>query len=88
MPLLEINKMKTFQKKITMNNFTGLYDDNGSPINIGDKLISIYEYEVIVMKDKEDYYGKLVCMSGHSCENIPYALNNGKGYSKVPSINE
>ena len=64
-------------------NFTGLYDDNKQPILVGDKLKSEWGYEVIVVKDGDDYSGKLVCDDKHSCKNIPYALNGGKGYSKI-----
>jgi hypothetical protein len=34
-------------------------------------------------KDKKQYCGKLVCDENHSCKNIPYALNKGKGYNKI-----
>ena len=65
-------------------NFTGFYDDNKQPILVGDKLKSEWGYEVIVVKDEDgDYSGKLVCDDKHSCKNIPYALNKGKGYSKI-----
>jgi hypothetical protein len=36
--------------------------------------------EVIVYEDNGNYYGKLICDDNHSCKNIPYSLNNGKGY--------
>jgi len=66
------------------DNFTGIYDDNKQPILVGDKLKSEWGYEVIVVKDEDgDYSGKLVCDDKHSCKNIPYALNGGKGYSKI-----
>jgi hypothetical protein len=66
------------------DNFTGYYDDNNKPIFVGDKLLSVWNYEVIVVKDEDgDYSGKLVCDDDHSCKNIPYALNEGKGYSKI-----
>lgn len=65
------------------DNFTGFYDDNKQPILVGDKLKSEWGYEVIVVKDSDDYVGKLVCDDNHSCKNIPYALNKGKGYSKI-----
>lgn len=64
-------------------NFTGYYDDNKKPIFVGDKLKSKWGYEVIVVKDGDDYSGKLVCSKNHSCRNIPYHLNKGKGHCKV-----
>lgn len=64
-------------------NFTGFYDDNKQPILVGDKLKSEWGYEVIVVKDGNSYSGKLVCNDKHSCKDIPYALNEGKGYSKI-----
>ena len=64
-------------------NFTGFYDDNKQPILVGDKLKSEWGYEVIVVKDSDGYSGKLVCDENHSCKNIPYALNEGKGHSKI-----
>lgn len=65
-------------------NFTGYYDDANKPIFVGDKLKSEWGYEVIVVKDDDgDYSGKLVCGKNHSCRNIPYSLNEGKGHSKI-----
>ena len=65
-------------------NFTGFYDDNKQPILVGDKLKSEWGIEVIVVKDEDgDYIGKLVCDDKYSCKDIPYALNKGKGYSKI-----
>jgi len=63
-------------------NFTGYFDDNNHPICVGDKLKSEHGYEVIVFKDSDDasYYGQLVCDNSHSCKNIPYSLNEGKGH--------
>lgn len=59
-------------------------DDNGNIINIGDKLKSEYGYEVIVYKSEDgELSGKLVCDDSHSCKNIPYSLNNGKGHIKI-----
>lgn len=65
--------------------FTGFYDDNKKPIHVGDKLKSEWGYEVIVVVDEDgnDYSGKLVCDESHSCKDIPYALNKGKGYKVV-----
>lgn len=67
---------------------TGYFDDNGEPIFVGDKLKSIYGYEVIVRKSTpnesiDDFYGELVCDSTHSCKDIGYALNKGKQHTKV-----
>lgn len=64
-------------------NFTGYYDDNKKPIYIGDTLKSEWGYDVIVVKDERGYSGKLVCEDNHSCKNMSYALNKGKGYSKI-----
>ena len=44
--------------------------------------IYLYGYEVIVKKDV-NYYGELVCDENHSCKDIPYALNEGFGYTKI-----
>ena len=64
------------------NNFTGYSDDNGNPIFVGQKLESKWGYEVIVCKSDEDaYYGQLVCNDEHSCKNMPYDLNEGKGFT-------
>jgi hypothetical protein len=64
--------------------FTGFYDENRSKIYLYDKLRSEWNYDVIVHKDENgDYYGKLVCDKNHSCKDIPYALNSGKGHIKI-----
>jgi len=61
--------------------FTGLYDDNGLPIHVGETLVSKFGYEVIVYQlDNDEFAGKLVCKEDHSCANIPYCLNKGKGH--------
>ena len=65
------------------DNFTGYFSDNLKPICVGDKLKSEWGYEVIVVKNGSEYYGKLVCNSKHSCKDIPYALNSGNGYIHV-----
>jgi len=77
-------KSNAFYTLLANENFTGFYDDNKQPILVGDKLKSEWDYEVIVVKDDDgDYSGKLVCDDKHSCKNMPYALNKGKGYSKI-----
>lgn len=58
-------------------------DDKGEEIGIDDILMSEYGYKVLVCKDKNGYYGSLICEIGNSCRNIPYALNGGKGYVKL-----
>lgn len=65
--------------------FTGYWDDKNTPIFVGDTLKSEWGYEVIVQKAKngKEFYGQLVCDKNHSCKNIPYALNKGKGHIKV-----
>ena len=71
-------------KNLANDKFTGFYDDNNKQILVGDKLKNEFGYEVIVVRDEDgDYIGKLVSSVGHSCKNIPYALNEGKGYSKI-----
>lgn len=61
---------------------TGLKDDNGIPIFLGDTLLSKYKYQVVVeIRENGDYYGRLVCKDDHSCKDIPYALNGGRGYT-------
>lgn len=71
------------------DNFTGYFDDANNPIFVGDKLKSEWNYEVIVVKDEDgNYSGKLVCEDSHSCKDIPYALNKGKGYIKIMIGNE
>jgi hypothetical protein len=64
--------------------FTKYFDDNNKPIFVGDRLKSECGYEVTVVKDEDgDYSGELVCDDNHSCKNIPYSLNKGKGYNKI-----
>ncbi len=54
---------------------TGIYDNNGIEIEVGDILHSEWGYDVIVKQDEEgDYYGALVCEDNHSCKNIPYSI--------------
>lgn len=61
-----------------------MYADDGIEIKIGDRLVSEWGYEVIVYADENlELVGKLVCKPGHSCEDIPYSLNNGEGYKHV-----
>lgn len=58
-----------------------MYADDGLEIRIGDRLVSEWGYEVIVYADENlELVGKLVCSPGHSCEDIPYCLNDGEGY--------
>jgi hypothetical protein len=59
-------------------------DKHGNIINLRDILISDDGYSVIVMEypSTHEWYGKLICDPGYSCANIPYALNNGHGYTK------
>ncbi len=63
---------------------TGMFDDNGLPINIGDTLLSEWGYEVTVTKDDDgDFSGKLICEDTHPCKDIPYSLNGGRGHTKI-----
>ena len=51
-------------------------DKNGNALKVGDIVHNCWGYNLIVCKDDNcDYYGKLVCEKGHSCEDIPYALH-------------
>lgn len=53
-----------------------IFDCNGISLKEGDIVHDKWGYDLIVSKnDKYGWYGKLVCESGHSCENIPYSLN-------------
>ena len=54
--------------------------ETGQTINIGDILKSKDGYFVEVFEDNGEMCGKLICLPGHPCENISYALNNGNGY--------
>ena len=65
------------------SNFTGFYDENNKPIFIGQTLKSEWNYEVIVCNNDGDYYGKLICDDNHSCKDIPYSLNEGKGHKII-----
>jgi len=50
-------------------------DKHGNVLKVGDTVHNCWGYNLIVCKDGNgDYYGKLVCKKGHSCEDIPYAL--------------
>ncbi len=61
-----------------------MYADDGIEIKIGDRLVSECGYEVIVYADENlELVGKLVCEPGHSCEDIPYSLNNGDGHKHM-----
>lgn len=58
--------------------------DDGLKIKVGDVLESEWGYKVTVYREKDgELCGKLICEPGHSCENIPYSLNNGKGHVHV-----
>ena len=79
------NKSNNSKNLLYDENFTGYYDDVNEPIFIGDELKSEWNYNVIVVKDENgNYNGKLICDNNHNCKDIPYALNNGKGYIKIP----
>jgi len=59
-------------------------DKNGSEINLGDVLDSDDGYSVVVVKWEgiDHWVGKLICDETDSCRDVPYALNDGKGYTK------
>jgi hypothetical protein len=63
-------------------------DEIGNEIFLGDRLWCMDGYDVIVKKNKDGYYGKLVCDPLHSCANIPYSLNNGKRHIKTFQLNK
>lgn len=82
------NKSNNANAILFNGEFTGYHDDNKKPIFVGNKLKSEWGYEVIVAKDEDgNYSGKLICDADHSCKDIPYALNKGKGYTKIISPN-
>lgn len=62
---------------------TGMFDDNKNPIFVGDTLRSEHGYDVVVSELDGDFFGKLICEDNHTCKDIPYALNGGKGYLKT-----
>ena len=64
--------------------YTGFHDDKMNSILVGDILKSKDGFYVYVCQDEDgDFYGSLVCEIGDSCRNIPYALNNGSGYTII-----
>lgn len=68
---------------------TPYFDDNKKEIRVGDILESKDGYQVKVYKIVEtgEYVGKLICEPTHSCADIPYSLNKGKGFKIVKQIN-
>jgi hypothetical protein len=63
---------------------TRFVDEAGNEIFVGDILMSIDSYCVMVCQDEGGhFYGSLICEIGNSCRNIPYALNEGHDYYKV-----
>lgn len=50
---------------------------DGSPIRIGDVILSEWGYTVTVVLDGDKAVGRLVCGPDHSCANITYALEGG-----------
>jgi hypothetical protein len=71
---------------------TGFIDDQGIKIFVGDTLHNFEDYDVTVCCVAESeglhFYGKLVCEPGHSCENIPYSLNEGKGHTIIKFVTD
>jgi len=61
---------------------TGLRDKNGSPLYIGDLVYCTDGYDLVI---ETGFYGKLICDSTHSCADMPYALNYGRGLVKFPA---
>lgn len=58
-------------------------DKHGNKIELGDILDSEDGYAVVVCEyEGGGWFGKLVCEPSHSCANVPYALNEGRGYTK------
>ena len=76
--------MKNKKSKSTSKS-TGFFDDRGVEIMLGDILQNEYNYKVIVKGKKGDFYGKLICENEKysPCKNIPYALNNGRGFRVI-----
>lgn len=59
-------------------------DENGKEIHLGDTLKSEWGFNVVVVLDNHgEWVGKLVCRENHPCKDIPFALSNGEGYTKV-----
>lgn len=79
---LEGSKLMITEKfEVIADMDTKYLDDNGNKIFLGAKLKSEWGFEVIVkMYEDGGFYGQLVCNDKHSCKNMPYALNNGRGY--------
>ena len=67
-------------RRLTEEKSTGMLDENGAEIFVGDTLHCVFGYKVIVQKDHTGVYGKLICDPKDSCAEIPYNLNTGKGY--------
>lgn len=64
---------------------TGMTDDKGVAICVGQTLQSKYGYQVVVVSDGDGFMGRLVCTEGDSCRDIPYSLNSGAGYTVLTS---
>ena len=63
---------------------TGMVDDLGTAIFVGDTLQSVDGYQVVVsVGEDSEFYGKLVCDDDNSCKDIPYHLNSGRGHHVV-----
>lgn len=59
-------------------------DIHGKEIKVGDILKSEWGYQVKVIESSEKKLtGKLICENGHSCQNIPYSLNDGNGHEII-----
>ncbi len=59
-------------------------DKKGCEIAPGAVLWHDDGYAVIVRQYANgDYYGQLVCEPEHPCAEIPYALNDGRGYTLI-----
>lgn len=54
---------------------TIIHDNKGVTLHPGDKVHNRFGYDLIVCIDADgQWFGKLVCEPGDSCEDIPYAL--------------
>ena len=53
-----------------------LKDRTGNPLKVGDKVHNKWGYDLIICYDdqRQEFYGKLICEPGDSCEDIPYAI--------------
>ena len=78
---LKVRYTKTLEK--SMRKSTGLFDDNGTELFVGDFVRSEWNYDLEILEDYHGFYGRLVCEPEHSCATIPYSLCNGRGHGEI-----